>query len=76
MRARLELKAERAQHYVSPFYLAEVYSALGDADQAINELDKAYQDRSNSLIFLRVDPEFDVLRSNPRFQSLLQRLQL
>src|SRR5579863_3502561 len=76
-RARLEqLKAERAKHYVSPFYLAEVYSALGDADQAINELDKAYQDRSNSLIFLRVDPEFDVLRSNPRFQSLLQRLQL
>ncbi len=76
-RARLEqLKAERAKHYVSPFYLAEVYSALGDADQAMNELDKAYQDRSNSLIFLRVDPEFDVLRSNPRFQSLLQRLQL
>ena len=76
-RVRLEqLKAEQAKHYVSPFYLAEVYSALGDADQAMNELEKAYQDRSNSLIFLRVDPEFDVLRSSPRFQSLLQRLQL
>ena len=76
-RARLEqLKAERTKHYVSPFYLAEVYSALGDADQAMNELDLAYQDRSNSIIFLRVDPEFDVLRSNARFQSLLQRLQL
>ena len=76
-RARLEqLKAERTKHYVSPFYLAEVYSALGDADQAMNELDLAYQDRSNSIIFLRVDPEFDVLRSNLRFQSLLQRLQL
>jgi hypothetical protein len=70
------LKAQSAKHYVSPFYLAEVYSALGEADQAMNELERAYKDRSNSLIFLRVDPEFDLLRSNTRFQSLLQRLQL
>ena len=76
-RAHLEqLKAQSAKHYVSPFYLAEVYSALGEADQAMNELERAYKDRSNSLIFLRVDPEFDLLRSNTRFQSLLQRLQL
>lgn len=76
-RARLEkLKAQRAGQYVSPFYLAEVYTALGDANLAMDELDKAYQDRSNSIIFLRVDPEFDSLRSNPRFQALLQRLQL
>jgi hypothetical protein len=53
-----------------------VYSALGDANRAMDELDKAYRDRSNSVIFLRVDPEFDTLRSNPRFQLLLQRLQL
>ena len=76
-RTRLEqLKAQSAKQYVSPFYLAEVYSALGDTSRAMEELEEAYQDRSNSIIFLRVDPEFDVLRSNSRFQSLLQRLQL
>jgi TolB-like protein/DNA-binding winged helix-turn-helix (wHTH) protein/Tfp pilus assembly protein PilF len=76
-RTRLEqLKAQSAKQYVSPFYLAEVYSALGDTNRAMDELDKAYQDRSNSIIFLRVDPKLDVLRSNSRFQSLLQKLQL
>lgn len=76
-RARLnQLNAQRAKQYVSPFYLAEVYSALGDTNRALDELEKAYQDRSNSMIFLRVDPEFDALRSKPRFQLLLQRLQL
>ena len=76
-RTRLEqLKTESAKQYVSPFYLAEVYCGLGDANRAMDELERAYQDRSNSIIFLRVDPQFDVLRSNPRFQLLLQRLQL
>ena len=76
-RARLaQLQAQSAKQYVSPFYLAEVYAALGDATRAMDELDKAYADRSNSIIFLRVDPEFDSLRSNPRFEMLLQRLQL
>jgi TolB-like protein/DNA-binding winged helix-turn-helix (wHTH) protein/Tfp pilus assembly protein PilF len=76
-RSRLEqLKAQSTKQYVSPFYLAEVYSALGDTNRAMEELERAYQDRSNSIIFLRVDPEFDVLRSNARFQSLLQQLQL
>jgi len=39
-------------------------------------LDKAYQDRSNGFIFLKVDPELDSLRSNPRFRNLQQRIKL
>ena len=71
-----KLKVEAQHTYVSPFYLAEIEAALGDQELAINELEKAYNDRSNSIIFLRVDPEFDSLRSNPRFQTLMERLQL
>ncbi len=76
-RTRLDqLQAQGARQYVSPFYLAEVYAALGSSTEAMNQLEKAYQDRSNSIIFLRVDPEFDSLRADPRFQKLLQRLQI
>ncbi len=76
-RARLEqLKKQSQSQYVSPFYIAQVHAALGESDLAMDYLEKAFQDRSNSMIFLRVDPEFDTLRANPRFQKVLQRMQL
>jgi len=76
-RAALEqLQKQAHQQYVSPFYIAQVYSGLGDSNKAASYLEQAFNDRSNSMIFLRVDPEFDSVRSNPRFQKLLQRLQL
>jgi TolB-like protein/DNA-binding winged helix-turn-helix (wHTH) protein/Tfp pilus assembly protein PilF len=71
-----KLKDQGAHQYVSPFYLAEVYAALGDQASAVSQLEKAYDDRSNSLIFLAVDPAFDSLRSNPGFNALIQRLRL
>jgi len=76
-RAGLEqLQKQAHQQYVSPFYLAQVYAGLGDANQAASYLEQAVEDRSNSMIFLRVDPEFDSVRSNPHFQRVLQELQL
>ncbi len=76
-RTRLDqLQAQGTRQYVSPFYLAEVYAALGSSNEAMDQLEKAYQDRSNSIIFLGVDPEFDSLRTDSRFQKLLQRLQI
>ncbi len=76
-RARLEqLKRQAESQYVSPFYLAQVHAALAEPEVAMDYLEKAFQDRSNSMIFLRVDPEFDTLRANPRFQKILERMQL
>jgi hypothetical protein len=51
-----------------------VYVALGKNDLAMNWLDKAYADRSNGLVFLRVEPELDPLRSNARFIALQAKL--
>ena len=70
------LQKEEQNRYVSPFYMATVYSAMSNSDEAVAWLEKAMADRSNPLIFLRVDPEFDNLRSDARFQTLLHQLRL
>jgi TolB-like protein/tetratricopeptide (TPR) repeat protein len=62
--------------YVSPLEIAAVYAALGDKDQAFRWLDKAYGERTSSLIYLRVDRAYDPLRGEPRFTDLLQRMKL
>jgi hypothetical protein len=54
--------------------IAMIYASLGDADQAMNWLEKGYEDRFNPGVLLR--PGFDPLRSDSRFQSLLHRIGL
>ena len=47
---------------------------LGKNDVAMDWLEKAYADRSNGLVFLKVEPELDPLRQNPRFRALERKL--
>ncbi len=60
----------------SPYDIAMIYTALGDKEQAFEWLEKAYEDRSGGLVFLKVDPGLDSLRSDPRFADLLRRVGL
>ncbi len=69
-----QLMEQSKTQYVSPFYVAIVYAGLAENDKAVDWLEKAYKDRSNAIVFSKVDPQLDGLRSNPRFQSLLHRL--
>ena len=67
----------RSQHFhVPPYGIATVYAALGDKDQAFAQLNQAFTQRSFYMDFLKVDPELDSLRSDPRFQDLLGRMNL
>jgi TolB-like protein/Flp pilus assembly protein TadD len=74
MKLLAQLNAQSKKKYVSPFYVATVYLGLGKDELAMDWLEKAYADRSNGLVFLKVEPELDPLRSNPRFISLQHKL--
>jgi adenylate cyclase len=55
---------------------ALVYTALGEKDEAFRSLDQAIDLRAPFIILLKVDPRFDSLRPDPRFQNLLRRMNL
>lgn len=74
MRARLlvtELEERAQREYVSPYSIASVYAGLGETDRALSWLERAYDDRTHWLVFLRVEPMFDSVRGDGRFEKLL-----
>jgi len=70
------LQKRSKKEYVSDYWLATIYVALGDNNQAFQLLDKAFTERSQWLVQLKVDPRFANLRSDPRFPDLLRRIGL
>ena len=71
-----ELASRSHDEYVPAFSIAIVYVGLGNRDRALDWLEKAYQDRSVYMVYLKTDPILDSLRSDPRFISLLHRMAL
>jgi TolB-like protein/DNA-binding winged helix-turn-helix (wHTH) protein len=67
---------ETSGEYVAPGELAILYEALGDREKAIETLEKAFAVRDLQLQHLKVDPSFDSMRTDPRFQDLLRRIGL
>jgi serine/threonine-protein kinase len=62
--------------YPPPYDIALIYSVMGKKDQALDWLEKAYKDRNDMVIWLKGDPRVDVLRSDPRFVTLIRKLGL
>lgn len=66
-----------AQTYVDFYQVGVIYAGLGDKDRAFRELDKAYAERSVSIVYIKADPFWDQsFRSDARYASLLQRMGL
>ena len=68
---RLEKSSQQA--YVSRTSVATVYLALGEKDEALASLEKAVLAHDAALVTIKVDPDFDSLRSDPRFSEVLRR---
>jgi TolB-like protein/Tfp pilus assembly protein PilF len=77
-RWEVERSLERiaAGEYVRPSRLANVYAGLGQVDEAFEWLERAYAERDGSLAFIKTNPAYDGLRSDPRFQDLLRRMNI
>ena len=64
------------QRYIAAYNFAGVYAGLGDKDQAFQWLERSLQDRAWDITYLKVDPMFDNLHSDPRFADLVRRVGL
>jgi len=68
------LQQPRPGGYVSPYFVAILYTGLGEKDQAFMWLNQAYEDRHPGLVLLKIDPRFNHLRDDPRFTELVRQL--
>jgi Flp pilus assembly protein TadD len=74
---RLEdLKRSVIEKHIDPYNIGVIHAALGEKDHAFEWFEKAYGIRSEEMLFLKVDPRVDKLRSDPRYLDLLRRLNL
>lgn len=71
-----ELQEQSKQKYVSPYFIAVIYSGLGQKDWAFEWLEKAYEERHPYLALLKVEPVFDNLRADRRYMELLRKVGL
>ena len=71
-----ELLSTSHSQYVSPVHLGMICAGLGDNEAALKWLEKAYDGGDATLSGVMIDPQFQSLRTNPRFRKLLQRMGL
>jgi len=71
-----ELKRMLRTIYTPPYAFASIYAGLGETDAAFDWLDRAYKAHDIGLVWLKWDPQFDSLRSDPRLQGILRGIGL
>lgn len=69
-------KLKTTKEYVSPAELAILYAGLGDKEAALSSLKRAYDAHDPQMQYLKVEPHYDSLRSDPRFTDLMRRVGL
>jgi DNA-binding winged helix-turn-helix (wHTH) protein/TolB-like protein/Flp pilus assembly protein TadD len=71
-----EMIKDSRQRYVQPFGIALAYLGLGQRAQALEWLQKAFDDHTTTMVWAKIDPELDQLRSTPELQAILAKMKL
>jgi tetratricopeptide (TPR) repeat protein len=71
-----ELLRLLSERFVPPINIALIYNGLGERDEALAWLERGFEQRDPRMAFLKIDPKLNDLRSDPRFISLMQRMNL
>jgi len=69
-----QFRSVSESRYVDAYVVAAIYAGLGDKNRALDWLNKGVEERSASMVFLKVDPFFDPLRGDPRFEAFAQKI--
>jgi serine/threonine protein kinase len=69
-----ELLKSSSERYVSPYNIALIYNGLGQRDETFTWLEQAYKKRDQRMVFLKVEPKWNNLRDDSRFQELMRRV--
>jgi hypothetical protein len=64
------------ERYVSPYNISQSHARLGEMGPALEWLAKAFEQRDSRMVALKVDPCFDALRTDSRFQAIIKRVGL
>ncbi len=71
-----ELLKSATETYVPPYNIALAYAAVGERDKALEYLEKGFAERDVRMVFLKVEPQWDTLRSERRFVELIKRMRI
>jgi len=71
-----ELLTLSTERYVPPYNVALAYNALGKREKALDYLEKGFEEKDVRMVFLKIEPQWDNLRSEQRFLDLLKRMKL
>ena len=69
-----ELLRVSSQRHVSPGNIALIYNSLGERDETFSWLERGFEERDPKMVFLKVEPKWNNLREDPRFQDLMRRV--
>jgi hypothetical protein len=70
------MKKDAGEGYIDNLAFASIYAALDNADMAMHYLEVAYRNHKYTLVRLQLNPDFDPLHSDPRYQDLIRRIGL
>ena len=71
-----ELTEQSKTRYVSPYTMAAIHVGMGDTEKAFENLEQAFASRDRGMVWIKVAPRLDPLRSDPRFSEILRRMKL